>query len=155
VNEIPHLLIITDLGDDGKEWEVVHPDECPVACTWYPPVNGEPWFAKYEREWIEDFPLPSTRDGQYTCYMRHELDGNGIDSLHVVEYRLRDDNGELRDVGEFIDPTYIPSGRYEPEWMRLAPGRYTIEAWFTPAYWAGEYVDADSGITLLGRVTPA
>lgn len=132
VNETdPHVLVVVD--PDSGDWEIEHPETCPLVCDWWPGAD------KANRV----FPVE-----RHTCYVAFEIAHNGLDSLTVVSHRERDGDG-WRDVAP-VDLN-DPESPFEAEWRRLRPGRYLIEGWWTPQGWAGtEPVDADGGLTLIG-----
>lgn len=138
---LPHVLTVMSVDEHNKEWEVEHHPDCPLACYWWPGRDGDvdalgdPLVTPSELSTLEG-------DGaSYICYVQYELDGNGIDSLSLGE------------VDDHLDPAWTPFSEFEAEWHRLRPGRYLIKGWFTPGGWAGEYYDADGGLTLIGPAT--
>lgn len=135
----PHVLVITSTDDGSLDWEVEHPDACPSVCHWAPPVDGKPWFTKYadDRD-PADLHYPDERAGYRDCLLAWQVSNMGIDLLDFGEH------------AEFADPDHVPVSPFEAPWHRLRPGRYLIEAWYTPGGWAGDYYDADEGLTLIG-----
>jgi hypothetical protein len=138
----PHVLVLRDPGDGfEKEWEIEHPDACPQMCAWWPEARQV--VEEERRISAATFGLiPPWPAGDYDCYVRYELVNNGLDSLDI--YSLEGD--------EHFDHNHVATSRFEAGWHRLRPGRYVIEGWFTPFYWAGsEPCDADGGLTLVRR----
>lgn len=123
---LPHVLVVEGHGDDKDAW-IEHPEGCPRYCEWWPGA------AEHANG---DDPLTFRFDVEtYGCYVEWEVRYCGLDSIE----------------GD-VDGLHIggPGG-----WRHLPSGRYRLEPWFQPFYWAGSNpVDADGGISLVGRENP-
>jgi hypothetical protein len=133
--DAPHVLTITDPGDGlEKEWDVEHPDTCARACLWSPLMLN---FVRDCNALSQDRRLV---EGDHVCYVAHVIEAIGLDTLNV----------DSLEGDAHLDPEWAPASPYEADWHRLRPGRYLIEGWWTPFYWAGsEPIDADGGLTLI------
>lgn len=123
-----HVLEVTEPEPGLKEWEIEHPRQCPRVCRWFPGarevVAGAAAAGGIEFGSVEELD----------CLVAYWTMNVGLDGLDVSELAGR-------------APELDPFG----QWRLLPPGRYLIEAWFTPFYWAGsEPCDADGGLTLIG-----
>jgi hypothetical protein len=92
----PHLLIITELEARDpethipyREWEVVHPDDCP----------------KFEEE---DPLIPGTKTEAYDCMVAHEVYHVGLDGLYPDWTTLA--------AGEFQIEAFSNYDPYSMEW---------------------------------------
>jgi hypothetical protein len=130
---LPHVLVITGSdGDDGKEWEIEHPDGCPRVCFWWRGAAAV-YAAKADGRlsfFVDD------RDGHPNCYVNYEVENAGLDSLDL--------GADAPDDG-----TYHPVSKWAMDrWRQLPPGRYVIEGWYHPA--RGYFDDAEGGLALIG-----
>lgn len=114
----PHTLVIEDIEGD-KEWRIVHPPTCPWEgwrCSCADPIFGP--------EPLE--PGHPHMHFHRTCLTVWEVNNNGLDGLGV----------DL--LADYIDRDYVPATRWESDWRKLRPGRYTIEATYS---WSGSWYD--------------
>lgn len=131
----PHILTITEQG----EFEVEHPEDCPIKCYWWPGA----------REYIsESHPLTAelAGAGEHDCYVGWELANVGLDTLDLG---LEDDEDESL----IVDPEHVPASQWEPFWKSLRPGRYLIEGWYEPGVSTPNGpAEPDGGLTLFRRL---
>lgn len=135
---LPHVLVITGDTAEEREFEIEHPEGCPVICYWSPHMADI--VAQEKRDEAAGLLRLDSSSGHVDCYVQYEVENVGLDGLG-----LGDDPPD--------DGTYTPSSPFSMDgWRRLPPGRYLIEAWFTPPYTAGPYgeIEAEGGLTLLG-----
>lgn len=126
----PHLLVIEDVEGERK-WRVRHPPTCP----W------DAWKAR-----AGTFPFEEEdQDGRLAfhrvCYVQFELDHNGLDSL------------EIHSIGPDYDLHLDPDVKlreFEPDWCRLRPGRYRVQAWYDPP--SAPLYEGEGGLYLLDLV---
>lgn len=97
--ETPHVLVLGDRYDDGRDWEVEHPPDCGRACPWWPEACTG---------------LRGGFEGTPTCYVEWEIDGAGLDSLSGEVYGIQVESDGWRS---------LPDGRY------LLEGWYTPQGW--------------------------
>lgn len=136
---LPHVLVITGDTADEREYEIEHPDGCPVVCHWSP----------HMREIVERMSRDA-EEGRTTfgsgspdfrdCYVQYEVEGVGLDGL---------------DLGDNPpgDCTYTPASKWSMDgWRRLPPGRYVIEAWHHQGTglmpWGED--ESEGGLNLIG-----
>jgi len=137
----PHVLVITGTTADEREYEIEHPDCCPIVCYWTPhmreTVEREKSIAKTKGHigfgWDDG-------NGHRDCYVQYEIDNCGLDTLNLGE-----------DPPD--DGTYTPPSQWSTDdWRRLPPGRYIIEAWFHQGRGLMEWGEDESegGLTFVG-----
>lgn len=130
-----HTLVISGTGDE-KEWEIEHPESCPLVCAWWPGA-GEVYAAQ-DADRLGFFGSDD-RAGHHDCYVGWEAAQIGLDDLDFTLGAA---------LGAPDDGT--PCREWE-RWRSLPPGRYEIEGWYTPGGFAGsEPIDPDGGLVYLG-----
>jgi hypothetical protein len=145
-----HVLVIRALGDGlepATEWEVEHPEDCPLKCFWWPGAND------YLLE-LDSRPEPERTGarglvaaGEHDCYVSYELDNIGLDTLGLS---LVDD----QDESAIVNPAHASASEFEAFWHSLLPGRYAVEGWYEPSRSMGPYGDSDpdGGLILTRRL---
>lgn len=138
----PHVLTISGDTPEDREYEVDHPEACPLVCYWWPDARLSVAAGTYDYTFgPPTWDSARVFDGVPECYVRHEIENVGLDCL----------DGEL--LYEF--PPHPEEGQWGIErWRRLPPGRYLLEGWWHDGYGTGELGgqgDADGGLALLGR----
>lgn len=137
----PHVLVIHDVGDGEKEFEIEHPETCPRVCLWSPTMAE---LVVQEKRREESSGIPMIAFDSLDCLVEYEVSNAGLDSLDL--------GADPPDDG-----TYQPASPWAMDrWRQLPPGRYLIEAWYQGGGWAGaDWQDPDGGLALIGPEPPS
>lgn len=141
----PHVLVITGGTADEREYEIEHPDCCPVVCCWTPHMHV---VVEREKRIAKAQGIAGSRwddgSGYRDCYVQYEVESVGLDSLNLGE-----------DAPD--DGTYTPLTQWSmDDWRRLPSGRYVIEPWHRQGRglmpWGED--ESEGGLTFIGREKP-